>query len=100
MSGDTRAIINMKQFRATRMSFAHPAMNAGLATPTKSSSIVQTGVMTPVSFFVLVLLAVLLPLVLVLVRLVVVVRCLTGLVKLNGLVGLTTLRACIAIQGV
>ena len=97
MFGDTRAIISMKPSRATHMSFARPAINAGAATPTKSSSIAETGVMMPVSFFVLVLLAVLI--LLLLVRLVV-VRCLTGLVKLNGLVGLTTLRACTAVQGV
>ena len=81
------------------MPFACPEINAGLATPTKSRSITETGVMMPVSFFVLVLLAVLLLVVFVLVRLVV-VRCLTGLIKLNGLVGLTTLRACTAVQGV
>lgn len=97
MFGDTRAIISTKPSRATHMSFACPEMNAGSATPTKISSIAATGVMMPVSFFVLVLLAVLL--LLVLVQLVV-VRCLTGLVKLNGLVGLTTLRACTAVQGV
>ena len=97
MSGDTRAIGSMEQSRATRMSFACPAMNAGLATPTKSSSIVETSVMTLVSFFVPVLLAVLF--LLVLVHLVL-VCCLTGLVKLNSLVGLITPRVCTAVQGV
>jgi len=95
VSGDTRAIRGMEQSRAICMSFACPAMSAGAATPTKSYRIAKTSVMTLVSFFVLVLLAALLRLVLVHL---VLVRCLTGLVKLNGLVGLTTLRA--AGQGV
>ena len=97
MSGDTRAIISTEPSRATHLSFACPAMNAGSATPTKNSSTAETSVTMLVSFFVLVLLAVLF--LLVLVHLVL-VRCLTGLVKLNSLVGLTTPRACTAGQGV
>jgi hypothetical protein len=93
MSGNAQAI--MKQFRATYMPFACFEMNAGSVTPIKCRSIVEASVMTPVSFFVIVLLSVLL----VLVRLVV-VRCLTGLVKLYGLVGLTTSRASAAGKGV
>ena len=87
MSGDTRAIRDTEQSRAIHLSFACPAMNAGSATPTKSSSTTETIVMTLVSFFVLVLLLL-------------VLSCLTGLVKLNGLVGLITLQACTAGQGV
>lgn len=97
MSGDTRAMISTEQPRATRMSFACSAMNADTATPTKNCKTVETSVITLVSFFVLVLLAVLLLLVLVLL---VLVRCLTGLEKLNSLVGLSTPRARTAVQGV
>jgi hypothetical protein len=99
MSGDTRAIINPKQSRAIRMSFACPEINAGCTTPTQSNNAVETGVMTPVSFFVSVLLAALLPVVRVCLVVVLVCR-LTGLATLNGLVGLTASRACTAGQGV
>jgi hypothetical protein len=101
MSGDTRATRSPEPSRATHIPFACPTINAGSATPTKSSSVAETGIITPVSFFVPVLLAVLSLIVLVLVQLVVVVVCcLTRLVALNGLVRLTTLRACTAVQGV
>jgi hypothetical protein len=91
-----RAIISREQSRAIPMPFACSEINAGSATPTKNCSATETGVMTPVSFFVPVLLGVLLLPVLVCL---VLVRCLTGLVKLNGLVGLATSRACTAVQG-
>lgn len=94
MSGNTRERGSMEQSRGSHMSFACPAVKAGSATPTKSCSIVETIVTTLVSFFVLVA-----TLLVHLVRLVL-VRCLTGLVKLNSLVGLTTPRACTAVQGV
>lgn len=83
ISGDTRAMGSTEASRATHMSFAYPVINANSATPTKSNSTKEIGVMTPVSFFVPVLLAILLQLVL--------LSRLTRLVGLVGLVGLTIL---------
>ncbi len=81
---------------ASSMPFACFEISAGSATPIQYRSmntIVETSVMTLVSLFVPVLLSVLS--VLVLVRLVL-VRCLTGLLKLQGLVGLIAQRASAA----
>lgn len=93
MSGNAQAM--MIQSRATCMPFTCFAMNAGSATPDQYRSIqtiVEASVMTLVSLFVSVLLSVLLVLVL--------VRCLTGLVKLYGLVGLIAQGASAAGRGV
>ncbi len=104
MSGNAQTAINNQ--RATRMpssmptiATAMPAIAVGFAASTSfiiaNSSITKTGVVTSVSFFVL--LAVLL-LVVVLVSLIV-VSCLTGFVGLENLVGLPLQRA-ITVQGV
>jgi len=95
MLGNPQAI--MKQSCATCMSFACFEMYASSATPTQCRNVAEASMMTLVSFFVSVLLSVL-P-VLVLVHLVL-VRCLTGLVNLYSLVGLTAQRASAARQGV
>lgn len=89
MLGDSRAIMHPKeQSRATSMFFACFKMKTGSTTPIQCRSIAETNVMTLVSFFVIVLLSVLL------------LSCLTGLVKLKSLVGLTAQRASAAGQGV